>query len=169
MCLLPLPDDSYDVMHVLCLLLHHRHTEIYYEINVAFLQKMALAVEKYACASPLMYWANTTTGSLRKSALYLPDDACLLLVAHYFDSPQHFKRISRDLVYHNSQFSTVDEYGEENWSVDEITRMVMPPSVLCTCNGGLILFPILFLLHVANLFGHGSSHYLFPSAKSEAQ
>ena len=53
-----LPDDDPKAIHALCLLLHHHHPlSIPYVVDAEFLHRMAIVVDKYACADAVYGWA----------------------------------------------------------------------------------------------------------------
>ena len=130
-CRIPLPEDDPESIHVICLLLHHRHTEIDYVIDAEFLRYVAILADKYACISPLHYWADATLRALinqPENSAY--DNASLLMAAYYLDSPPHFKNVSKNMVCQDEDFSTVDKQGNESWE-PVIEMEETPPGILC--------------------------------------
>ena len=129
-CRIPLPEDDSESMHVICLLLHHRHTEIEYDVDAEFFREIAILADKYTCISPLHYWADAMLRELGDepgNSAY--DNASLIMAAYYLDSPPHFKNISKNMVFQEERFTIVDKYGVETWE-SVIDMEMMPPGLL---------------------------------------
>ena len=143
-CSVPLPDDDSDAIHSVCLLLHHRHTEIIYQITPKFLLRTAILADKYACVSPLYYWADAKLRMLSErfqNAAYKNLD--LLLAAYYFDLPSHFKLISRHIVFQGIDITSVDEHGMKCWE-DEVDESDMPSRLLGKSTASIVGLLVLF-------------------------
>lgn len=96
----PLPDDAGYVMHILCLILHHRNDGVpdAKDLSPSQILDIAEASDKYDCTAALKFtawcWLETA-----KAKLSVGERGDLLTAAYYFRNGDAFAEFGRSLIF----------------------------------------------------------------------
>ncbi|KAF4969905.1 hypothetical protein FSARC_2962 [Fusarium sarcochroum] len=91
---LSLPEDNAAALRLICFVIHHQNTDMPQSLTAEDVLAVAVAAEKYDCASAL----RSASGSWLKTSRSEPGDLVFLATAAYlFQNGQTFKQITRTL------------------------------------------------------------------------
>ncbi|KAF2002501.1 hypothetical protein P154DRAFT_139782 [Amniculicola lignicola CBS 123094] len=150
-----LPDDNLDLVILLCLVLHHRSSDIPDHLTCAELADFTLLCDKYDCIGAARGWVRSWVLDLVSRIEKKDCSEKLILVAYVFDLPHEFYKVTQALLrektfnvrlgvathgHHLIPMEVFDRLRSAELNYHEGIRGALSfnhLSGLCTCGGNL--------------------------------
>lgn len=117
---LPLPEDDYMALRLICAVIHHRNELVPQNLPARDVLKIALLADKYDCVDALKFAACVW---LWPEKLEISDALQLTAAAYLFREARAFKELTKPLILKH-EGSYLDLFIEE-------IELILPASVMC--------------------------------------
>jgi hypothetical protein len=127
-------EDDAVAMLTLCHVLHHQAYKVTTKPSFTFLEKVAVAADKYDCLQGMAQWGGNYCSHMIRAYPDGINAGRILLSTVLFDDPIGFRAVMKSMVYslQRSQFDRLpllwsEEFGSH---ADDL----LPKGLLCTCS-----------------------------------
>ncbi|MCJ1292608.1 hypothetical protein MMC34_004160 [Xylographa carneopallida] len=101
-------------------------------INPAFLERLAIASDKYDCTMAMSQWVSVQLTTMHRQYGYTSHPEHLLYSTYVFDEPYHFQQITKLMVCNRSNRNGTSDLSSSCYDIPETIQDMLPRHIIST-------------------------------------
>ena len=128
---LKLPEDDAKAIETISKVLHHRYQLANPRPDPAFLERLAIASDKYDCTMAMSQWVSVQLTTMHRQYGYTSHPEHLLYSTYVFDEPYHFQQITKLMVCNRSNRNGTSDLSSSCYDIPETIQDMLPRHIIC--------------------------------------